>query len=222
MAMTRPWTGRSPCTTTTRAKCGARCRALSGRGFWRRSESLKTCDVSPPSSPAAKEPGKYMLVFRGALGSERDAVVGRQVFIDSVLVARLIKRSDGTPRSEGRPSRQSTCRVARSSPRESPTRRGERKLAWKPGRTVLFIPSVNFFPMYWAGASAFSSRDRGRTDRPDDGPGCAATGDHPGAADPGRVAGAHRGMHGQCRSLLINRMGSFAGAFRLATDWRIS
>ena len=33
--------------------------------------------------------------------------------------------------------------------------------AWKPGRTVLFIPAVNLFPMYWAGASTFSSSIEG-------------------------------------------------------------
>src|SRR5258707_1141109 len=40
--------------------------------------------VTTPTSPAPKELGKYMLVFRGALGSETDAVVGKQVAIESV------------------------------------------------------------------------------------------------------------------------------------------
>jgi hypothetical protein len=34
---------------------------------------------------------------------------------------------------------------------------GRVQLAWKPGGTVLFIPAVNFFPMYWAGGSTFSN-----------------------------------------------------------------
>lgn len=116
--------------------------------------------VSPPSSPSAKEPGKYMLVFRGALGSERDAVVGRQVFIDSVMVARLVKRSDGTPHRGATVQAidvQSGAILASGVTDQD----GRVELAWKPGRTVLFIPSVNFFPMYWAGASTFSSRVEG-------------------------------------------------------------
>ena len=115
---------------------------------------VEDLNVSPPSSPAAKEPGKYMLVFRGALGSERDAVVGRQVFIDSVLVARLVKRSDGTPHRGAAVQAidvQSGAILASGITDQD----GRAELAWKPGRTVLFIPSVNFFPMYWAGASAF-------------------------------------------------------------------
>lgn len=121
---------------------------------------VEDLNVSPPSSPAAKEPGKYMLVFRGALGSERDAVVGRQVFIDSVLVARLVKRSDGTPHRGAAVQAidvQSGAILASGITDQD----GRAELAWKPGRTVLFIPSVNFFPMYWAGASAFSSRIEG-------------------------------------------------------------
>lgn len=121
---------------------------------------VEDLNVSPPSSPAAKEPGKYMLVFRGALGSERDAVVGRQVFIDSVIVARLVKRSDGTPHRGAAVQAidvQSGAILASGITDQD----GRAELAWKPGRTVLFIPSVNFFPMYWAGASAFSSRIEG-------------------------------------------------------------
>jgi hypothetical protein len=116
--------------------------------------------VSAPSSPPAKEPGKYMLVFRGALGTEQDAVVGRQVFIDSVMVARLVKRSDGTPH---RGAAVQAIDVQSGSVLASGVtdQDGRVELAWKPGRTVLFIPSVNFFPMYWAGASTFSSRIEG-------------------------------------------------------------
>src|SRR4030095_4176410 len=34
---------------------------------------------------------------------------------------------------------------------------GRTRRGWRPGRTVLFIPNVNLFPMYWSGASTFSS-----------------------------------------------------------------
>jgi hypothetical protein len=121
---------------------------------------VEDLNVSPPSSPPAKEPGKYMLVFRGALGSERDAVVGRQVFIDSVIVARLVKRSDGTPHRGAAVQAidvQSGAILASGITDQD----GRAELAWKPGKTVLFIPSINFFPMYWAGASTFSSHIEG-------------------------------------------------------------
>jgi len=121
---------------------------------------VEELNVSPPSSPPAKEPGKYMLVFRGALGSERDAVVGRQVFIDSVIVARLVKRSDGTPH---RGAAVQAIDVQSGAILDSgiTDQDGRAELSWKPGGTVLFIPSVNFFPMYWAGASTFSSSIEG-------------------------------------------------------------
>jgi len=121
---------------------------------------VEDLNVSPPSSPPAKEPGKYMLVFRGALGSERDAVVGRQVLIDSVMVARLVKRSDGTPHRGAAVQAidvQSGAVLASGVTDQD----GRVELAWKPGRTVLFMPRINFFPMYWAGASTFSSRIEG-------------------------------------------------------------
>jgi hypothetical protein len=121
---------------------------------------VEDLNVSPPSSPPAKEPGKYMLVFRGALGSERDAVVGRQVFIDSVIVARLVKRSDGTPHRGAAIQAidvQSGAILASGITDQD----GRAELTWKPGKTVLFIPSINFFPMYWAGASTFSSHIEG-------------------------------------------------------------
>ncbi len=101
-----------------------------------------------------------MLVFRGALGSERDAVVGRQVFIEPMLVARLVKRSDGTPHREAAVQAidvQSGAVLSSGVTDQD----GRVQLAWKPGRTVLFIPAVNLFPMYWAGASAFSSSIEG-------------------------------------------------------------
>ena len=120
-------------------------------------EDLK---VSAPSSPLPKEPGKYMLVFRGALGSERDAVVGRQVFIEPMMVARLIKRSDGTPhRGAAVQAIDSQNGEVLGSGRTDQD--GRVQLAWKPGRTVQFIPAVNLFPMYWAGASTFSSSIEG-------------------------------------------------------------
>ena len=112
--------------------------------------------VIAPTSPAPKEAGKYMLVFRGALGTESDAVIGKQVAIESVLSVRLLKRKDGTPirdtsiqaidRATGQPVTVATT-----------DQDGRAKLSWRPGRTVLFIPSVNVFPMYWAGDASFVS-----------------------------------------------------------------
>jgi len=112
--------------------------------------------VIAPTSPAPKEAGKYMLVFRGALGTESDAVIGKQVAIESVLSARLLKRKDGTPirdtsiqaidRTTGQPVTVATT-----------DQDGRAKLSWRPGRTVLFIPAVNVFPMYWAGGASFVS-----------------------------------------------------------------
>ena len=112
--------------------------------------------VIAPTSPAPKEAGKYMLVFRGALGTESDAVIGKQVAIESVLSVRLLKRKDGTPirdtsiqaidRTTGQPVTVATT-----------DQDGRAKLSWRPGRTVLFIPSVNVFPMYWAGGASFVS-----------------------------------------------------------------
>jgi hypothetical protein len=116
--------------------------------------------VTAPSSPAPKEPGKYMLVFRGALGTESDAVVGKRVSIESVLTVRLLKRKDGTviagtsvqaiDRSTGQPVTVATT-----------DQDGRATLTWHPGRTVLFIPAVNVFPMYWAGGAAFVSAIEG-------------------------------------------------------------
>lgn len=112
--------------------------------------------ISAPSNPLPKEPGKYMLVFRGALGSERDAVVGRQVFIEPIMVARLIKRSDGSPRPGA--AIQAIDVQSREVVGSGLTDQdGRTRLTWKPGRTALFIPNVNLFPMYWAGGSTFSS-----------------------------------------------------------------
>lgn len=112
--------------------------------------------VSAPSNPLPKEPGKYMLVFRGALGSERDAVVGRQVFIEPVMVARLIKRSDGSPR-QGAAVQAIDVQSREVLGSGLTDQDGRTRLTWKPGRTALFVPNVNLFPMYWAGASTFSS-----------------------------------------------------------------
>jgi hypothetical protein len=101
-----------------------------------------------------------MLVFRGVLGSERDAVVGRQVFIEPMMVARLIKRSDGTPH-RGAAVQAIDVQSGEVLASGLTDQDGRARLAWKPGRTVLFIPSVNLFPMYWAGASSFSSSIEG-------------------------------------------------------------
>jgi len=124
------------------------------------SGAVEDLSLSAPTSPPAKEPGKYMLVFRGALGSERDAVVGRQVFIEPMMVVRLIKRSDGTPH-RGAALQAIDLQTGEVLASGLTDQDGRARLAWKPGRTVLFIPSVNLFPMYWAGASSFSSSIEG-------------------------------------------------------------
>lgn len=121
---------------------------------------VENLTLSAPSSPLPKEPGKYMLVFRGVLGSERDAVVGRQVFIEPMMVARLIKRSDGSPH-QGAAVQAIDVQSGEVLASGLTDQDGRARLAWKPGRTVLFIPSVNLFPMYWAGASTFSSSIEG-------------------------------------------------------------
>lgn len=120
------------------------------------SELVEDLRLSAPSDPPAKEAGKYMLVFRGALGSERDAVVGRRVFIEPMMVARLVKRSDGTPH-RGTAVQAIDVQNGVVVGSGVTDQDGRVQLAWKPGGTVLFIPAVNFFPMYWAGGSTFSS-----------------------------------------------------------------
>lgn len=138
-------------------------RPVQGAQWTRRlapSEFVEDLTLVAPSNPPAKEPGKYMLVFRGALGSEPDAVVGRQVFLESMMVARLVKRSDGTPHREAAVQAidvQSGAVLSSGVTDQD----GRVHLVWKPGRTVLFIPAVNLFPMYWAGASTFSSSIEG-------------------------------------------------------------
>ncbi len=116
--------------------------------------------VTAPTSPAPKEPGKYMLVFRGALGSEPDAVAGKQVTLESVVVPRLLKRKDGTPifGSTIQAVDVVTGQVVSAGTTDAD---GKARLAWRPGRTVLFIPSVNVFPMYWAGGASFASAAEG-------------------------------------------------------------
>jgi hypothetical protein len=116
--------------------------------------------LSTPSSPAPKEVGKYMLVFRGTLGAERDAVVGQQVFIEPIMGVRLIKRSDGTPH-RGFVVQAIDVQSGEVLGSELTDQDGRARLGWRPGRTVLFIPRVNSFPMYWAGASSFSSSVEG-------------------------------------------------------------
>jgi hypothetical protein len=124
------------------------------------SGAVEDLSLSAPTNPPPKEPGKYMLVFRGALGSERDAVVGRQVFIEPMMVARLIKRSDGSPH-QGAAVQAIDVGSGEVLGSGLTDQDGRARLAWKPGRTVLFIPSVNPFPMYWAGARSFSSSIEG-------------------------------------------------------------
>jgi hypothetical protein len=122
--------------------------------------SATELQVITPTNPAPKEPGKYMLVFRGALGSETDAVIGKQVAIESVLFTRLLKRKDGTPIRGF--SVQAIDRVTGQILAAGTTdQAGEARLTWRPGRTVLFIPDVNVFPMYWGGGALFASKVEG-------------------------------------------------------------
>lgn len=116
--------------------------------------------VTAPTTPAPKEPGKYMLVFRGGLGSEADAVVGKQITIDSVVVPRLLKRKDGTP-ILGATVQTVDVVTGQVVSVGTTDAAGRTRLAWRPGRTVLFIPSVNAFPMYWGGGASFASNAEG-------------------------------------------------------------
>jgi hypothetical protein len=116
--------------------------------------------VTAPTTPAPKEPGKYMLVFRGGLGSEADAVVGKEITIDSVVVPRLLKRKDGTP-ILGATVQAVDVVTGQVVSVGTTDAAGRTRLAWRPGRTVLFIPSVNAFPMYWAGGASFASNAEG-------------------------------------------------------------
>jgi len=119
-------------------------------------ESAEQLRFTSPTSPAPKEAGRYMLVFRGALGSEPDAVIGRQVTLSSSVVARLIKRKDGTP-LRGFDVHAIDLQTGQTLSANVTDDEGRARLDWKPGRTALFLPTVNPFPMYWAGGSAFVS-----------------------------------------------------------------
>jgi hypothetical protein len=83
-------------------------------------------------------------------------VVGGQVFLDPVLVARLVKRSDGTPH-RGVVVQAIDAFTGEVLGSAVTGEDGRAPLGWRPGRTALLIPDVNLFPMYWAGASMFSS-----------------------------------------------------------------
>jgi hypothetical protein len=119
-------------------------------------ESAEQLRFTSPISPEPKEAGRYMLVFRGALGSEPDAVIGRQVTLSSSVVARLIKRKDGTP-LRGFDVHAIDLQTGQTLSANLTDDEGRARLDWKPGRTALFLPTVNPFPMYWAGGSAFVS-----------------------------------------------------------------
>ncbi|HYB71442.1 MAG TPA: hypothetical protein VEH80_12240, partial [Candidatus Bathyarchaeia archaeon] len=112
--------------------------------------------MSPPDNPPAKTPGAYMLVFRGRLGAEPDAVVAKQVLIESVIFPRLVKRKDGAPLPGITVlAIDAETQQVLSSNVTDPD--GRARLIWRPGRTILLIQDVNRFPMYWSGGSAFSS-----------------------------------------------------------------
>ena len=119
--------------------------------------SVTGLHVTTPTSPAPKEPGKYMLVFRGSLGRETDAVVGKQVAVDSVLVPRLLRRKDATP-IRGSAVLAIDRITGQTLSSGTTDQDGKTRLTWRPGRTVLLIPAVNVFPMYWAGGALFASQ----------------------------------------------------------------
>ncbi len=112
--------------------------------------------LSEPSSPPARDPGRYLLVFRGAMGSEADAVVGKQVMIEPMIFPRLIKRKDGTP-FRGSVIQSIDVETGQVLSSGLTDQDGKARLSWKSGRTALFIPIVNRFPMFWAGGATFSS-----------------------------------------------------------------
>jgi hypothetical protein len=118
-------------------------------------EAVTGLRFSPPAGAMPKDPGKYMLVFRGALGNELGAVVGKQVFIPSVIIIRLIKRKDGTP-YQGSIVRTIDTQTQEVLSSGVTDQEGKARLTWKPGRTALFI--LERFPVYWGGEGSFSSR----------------------------------------------------------------
>ncbi len=119
-------------------------------------ELVEGLQLSAPTSPPARDPGKYLLVFRGVMGSEADAVVGKQVLVESVIFPRLIKRKDGTP-LPGLAVQAIDVETGQVLSSGLTDDEGKTRLSWKPGRTALFIPNVNRFPMFWAGGATFSS-----------------------------------------------------------------
>jgi hypothetical protein len=119
-------------------------------------ELVEGLQLSTPAGPPARDPGKYLLVFRGTMGSEADAVMGKQVAIESVIRPRLIRRKDGTP-FRGYIVQAIDVESGQVLSSGLTDEEGKARLRWKPGRTALFIPRVNVFPMFWAGGATFSS-----------------------------------------------------------------
>jgi hypothetical protein len=117
---------------------------------------VEDLQLSEPTSPPARDPGKYLLVFRGVMGSETDAVVGNQVMIEPMMFPRLIKRKDGTP-FRGSMIQAIDVESGQVLSSDLTDDDGKARLSWRPGRTALFIESVNRFPMFWAGGATFSS-----------------------------------------------------------------
>ncbi|MBI4594165.1 MAG: hypothetical protein HY728_08105, partial [Candidatus Rokubacteria bacterium] len=121
-------------------------------------------DFAAPLSPAPKTPGRYMLVFQGALGAESDAVVGKATSIPLSLTVRLLKRKDQKPlvlRIETVSSvTGQTFSVAVTNSK------GEARVAWEPGATYLRIATgqqvvpVNRL-IFWAGPEKFASNSAG-------------------------------------------------------------
>jgi hypothetical protein len=111
-----------------------------------------------PTVPAPKERDRYMLVFRGRLGDELEAVAAKEVSIPSVIVVRLVKRSDGTP-YPGTVVRTIDAQTGNLIDEGVTDADGAARLRWRPGRTVLFM--IRQFPVYWGGDGQFSSSQDG-------------------------------------------------------------
>lgn len=117
----------------------------------------------PPTNPAPKDPDKYLAVFEGVLGDERDAVAAKgEVLLPSVLKIRLIKRKDGVPLKSVKIETVETG-TGETIAQTRTVSDGTATVKWKPGGTILKIdPTIESFlpqvraPMYWAGAGKFT------------------------------------------------------------------
>ncbi len=113
-----------------------------------------------PVAPPPREPDRYVLVFRGRMGDEADAVAAKAVVVPSVIVVRLVRRSDGAPYPGTRVSTVDAATGAVLDEAVTDTA-GAARLKWRPGRSALFM--IRPFPVYWAGQGRFAgTRDGAR------------------------------------------------------------